>query len=55
MSWCIECHKSPDKFVRPKSEVFNMAWNPPNQAELGKQLVKDYSIQSRINCSTCHR
>jgi hypothetical protein len=55
MSWCIECHKNPENFVRPKSEIFNMTENLPNQAEQGRQLVKDYNIQSRINCSTCHR
>src|SRR5512132_2132887 len=32
MAWCLECHRNPEKFVRPRSEVFNMNWTPANQA-----------------------
>ena len=56
MEWCLECHRQPEKYVRPKSEVFNPYYKPPqNQLELGRQLVKEYKIQSLQNCSTCHR
>ncbi len=56
MSWCLECHRQPEKYVRPKSQVFNPFYQPPpNQLELGKQLVKEYKIQSLQHCSTCHR
>ena len=56
MQWCLECHREPEKYVRPKSEVFNPYYEPPkNQLELGRQLVKEYKIQSLQNCSTCHR
>jgi ferredoxin len=55
MSWCLECHRNPEKYVRPKSEIFNMAWEAADQATLGKQLVKEYNIQSKVSCSTCHR
>ena len=56
MSWCLECHQDPSHFVRPKEQVFNMAWQAPaNQTELGQQLVQLYHIQSRISCDTCHR
>jgi len=56
MSWCLECHRAPEKYVRPKSEVFNPHYQaPPNQAELGLKLVKEYKIQKLTNCSTCHR
>ena len=56
MEWCLDCHKAPEKYVRPKSEVFNMAYQPPaNQLELGRRLVKEYGIKTRISCSTCHR
>jgi formamidopyrimidine-DNA glycosylase len=56
MQWCLECHREPEKYVRPKSEVFNPYYEPPkNQIELGRQLVKEYKIQSLQNCSTCHR
>jgi hypothetical protein len=56
MSWCLDCHRNPEKYVRPKSEVFNPHYlEPVNQAELGLELVKKYKIQSLTNCSTCHR
>jgi hypothetical protein len=54
MEFCLSCHRAPEKFVRPKSEIFNMAWKAPNQAELGAQLVKDYKIRKVTNCSACH-
>ena len=55
MSWCLECHREPERFVRPKDEVFNMAWTAVDQKELGAQLVKEYDIQSKVTCTTCHR
>ncbi len=54
MEWCLECHRAPEKFVRPREEVFTMGWKPTNQKELGAQLVKEYGVRSRIDCSTCH-
>jgi hypothetical protein len=56
MEWCLECHRAPEQFVRPKAEVFNAAYEPPaNQLELGRRLVKEYDIHPRTSCSTCHR
>ena len=56
MEWCLECHRAPEQFVRPRSEVFTMGYRPPvPQSELGAQLVKEYGIQPSIDCSTCHR
>lgn len=58
MGWCLECHRAPEKFLRPKSEVFNMAYVAPNdQLELGTQLVEAYHIETEKlpTCSTCHR
>lgn len=57
MKWCIECHREPEKFVRPKDEVFNMQYeHPKNQVAMGKELVAKYHIaNNRITCSTCHR
>jgi len=57
MSWCIDCHKAPEKNIRPRDQVYNMAWTTPeNQAELGAELVKKYGIKKEqlINCSVCH-
>jgi hypothetical protein len=56
MEWCLECHRQPEKFVRPREEVFNPAYEAPaNQLELGRRLVAQYGIQTRTSCSACHR
>ena len=59
MEWCLECHRQPERFIRPKEEVFNMEWQaPPNQLAMGRDLVKKYQIRSAAqltSCSTCHR
>jgi len=56
MEWCLTCHRNPEQFVRPRSEVFTMGYTPTvDQAELGPKLVAEYKIQSLTNCSVCHR
>ena len=59
MEFCLNCHRNPEKFVRPEGEVFNMSWSPPdNQATLGRELVKQYHIggpEKLTDCSICHR
>jgi hypothetical protein len=58
MEWCLECHRQPEQYVRPRDEVFNMAYDPGTEAEqlkTGQELVKKNHIRSLIECSTCHR
>ncbi len=56
MEWCLECHRSPERYVRPRDQVFNMDWQPPaDQEAKGYQLVREYKIRRRTDCSTCHR
>ena len=56
MEWCLECHRRPEKYVRPKSEVYNVAYEPPaDQLALGRRLVEEYGIETQVTCSTCHR
>ena len=62
MEWCLACHRNPEKFVRPKEEVFNMEWPQQNRTDQelarGSDLVKSYHIQDArtlTSCSTCHR
>ena len=55
MEWCLECHRAPQDFVRPRSEILNMEWVADNQSVLGAQLVEEYNIQSLLSCSVCHR
>jgi hypothetical protein len=59
MRWCLDCHRNPENYLRPKEEVFTMGWKPPvAQAVLGEKLKREYHIRSRAvleSCSTCHR
>jgi len=56
MGFCIECHKEPEKFVRPREHVFDPAWEPPeDQVTIGRRLVKAYGIKRELDCNICHR
>ena len=56
MQWCVECHRNPARYVRPRDQVFNITYEyPSNQLELGARLVHEYKIQSLTDCVTCHR
>jgi hypothetical protein len=59
MEWCLDCHRHPERALRPREQVFNMQWQPPaDQLEEGRRLARDYNIRSveeLTSCSTCHR
>ncbi|MBN8729094.1 MAG: cytochrome c3 family protein [Acidobacteria bacterium] len=56
MEWCLDCHRAPEKYIRPKDQVFNMEYKPAgNQAELGAKLVAEYKVRKLTDCSICHR
>jgi hypothetical protein len=59
MGWCLDCHKDPAKYLRPREEVFNLHYKQPeNQEAFGKELEKRYHVrphQAMIDCYTCHR
>jgi hypothetical protein len=56
MEWCLDCHRAPEKYLRPRSAVFRVDYQPPaDQLALGTQLVKDYQVKTLTSCSTCHR
>jgi len=56
MEWCLNCHRNPENYVRPRSEITTMGYRPPvPQSVIGPQLVKEYGINSLTACSTCHR
>jgi Cytochrome c7 and related cytochrome c len=59
MEWCLECHRNPERFLRPREFVFTMNWQPnPGQANSGNELKQQYGIKSPkllTSCSTCHR
>ena len=56
MEWCLDCHRAPEKYIRPREEIFNMAWQPPpDQIEQGKKLMEEYEVRNATSCSNCHR
>ena len=57
MQWCLDCHRQPQQYVRPRSEVFNLSWHTKDQPVLGERLLQDYQIDKRrlTDCSLCHR
>ncbi len=54
MEWCLQCHRAPEKQIRPRDKVFDMAWKPANQDIDGPRLVKEYGVRSKTDCSVCH-
>ena len=59
MEWCLSCHREPEKFLRPKSEITNTKWDVNELTDEQRlQLKADYHIRSKLmmtSCSTCHR
>ena len=59
MEWCLDCHRHPERELRPRAEVFSMKYQmPSNESELGRRLVEEYHIrdsESLTSCSVCHR
>jgi hypothetical protein len=58
MEWCLDCHRNPEKHIRPRDEVFNMRYKrPADQKTLGTKLVADYHVRKAqlTNCAVCHR
>jgi Cytochrome c7 and related cytochrome c len=56
MEWCLGCHRDPAKYLRPKDQVFNMAYEPEeDQSVLGPRLMAEYNVKSKTDCWYCHR
>jgi hypothetical protein len=56
MDWCLNCHRNPEHYVRPRSEIYTMGYRPPvPQSVIGPRLVEEYGIRGNTSCSTCHR
>src|SRR5439155_17816451 len=30
MEWCLDCHRAPEKYLRPREQVFNMRYEQPS-------------------------
>lgn len=62
MEWCLQCHREPEKFIRPKDKIYDMKWRLQNKSEAelkeGQRLKEEYHIlnaRTLTSCSTCHR
>lgn len=57
MRWCLDCHRQPEKQVRPAGAVFAMTRDTEAGGARGAELVRDYHIKSErlSDCSICHR
>jgi hypothetical protein len=56
MRWCLDCHRNPEQYLRPRDQITTMGYEPSEpQAELGARLVKEYHVQKLDACWTCHR
>jgi len=57
MGWCLECHRDvrakqgASRFLRPVSEVTNMAWKRSSN----EPLTLSRALNPAENCSACHR
>jgi hypothetical protein len=67
MEWCIQCHRAPERELRPREQVFNMRYQKPSSAlpvvvdgtaytdqlSLGKYLVKKYQLRTVMDITSC--
>jgi hypothetical protein len=67
MEWCLDCHRAPEKLIRPRDQVFNMAYRAPSantpveyggqtytdQLTLGMRLKTEYNISGRDHMTSC--
>ena len=43
MEWCLNCHRNPEKNLRPTSEIYNMAWKGASEMKPG--LVRGHGYE----------
>lgn len=57
MGWCLECHREPEKHLRPVSAVTEMGYldSVSDQIGQGRELREANNINPPLDCSTCHR
>jgi cytochrome c7-like protein len=67
MEWCLDCHRAPDKYLRPRDQVFNMRYEPPasdkpvrvdgkdytDQLALGADLIQKYKVRNPADITNC--
>lgn len=61
MKWCLDCHRNPGPNLRPRSEIYSLTWEPPDDGgRLAAQLMQEYQIDvvraaNLTTCTACHR
>jgi hypothetical protein len=58
MGWCLKCHDSPEKSLRPVGEVTNLNWTPAGgrtAEDVGREIKRDLQVNAPTNCQSCHR
>jgi hypothetical protein len=56
MGWCLDCHRHPERFLRPIDMITRMDYAPAEPQEVvGRRLLEANGIQPSTDCSTCHR
>jgi len=67
MEWCLNCHRAPEKNLRPRDQVFNMRYEEPSSAKpimvdgktytdqisLGGDLVTKYKLRTVADITSC--
>jgi hypothetical protein len=55
MEWCLDCHRHPERYIRPREAVFVMGYQPAEpQSRLGPRLVAEHGVAGPTGCSHCH-
>ncbi len=56
MDWCLECHRAPERYVRPRQYVFSMDYQPPvDQIALGREAgqgIQDSKVDELLDLSS---
>jgi hypothetical protein len=56
MEWCLACHRNPEKFIRPRDQVFAMVPQEDLARDFKPQeLIRAQHVQRKTDCSICHR
>jgi hypothetical protein len=56
MGWCLDCHRAPEKNLRPQEFITKLDWTPTEDPlVLGARLREENHINPPQDCSTCHR
>jgi len=59
MGFCLDCHRNPEKALRPLDKVTDLAWKHPEgeqgQLRAGAEFVHQWNIKPPQSCTGCHR